>query len=52
MDVIVYSSNYCPLGSYEHHSIEDHFEKWQGYETRIILKSEITKIHLQLDIIK
>ena len=39
MDVIVYSSNYCPLGSYEHHSIEDHFEKWQGYETGIILKS-------------
>ena len=35
---IVYSSNYCAHGSYEHHSIEDHFEKRQGYEKGIILK--------------
>ena len=35
---IVYSSNYCAHGSYEHHRIEDHFEKWQGCETGIILK--------------
>ena len=34
---IVYSSNYCAHGSYEHHSIEDHFEKWQGYEKGIVL---------------
>ena len=38
MDVIVYSSNYCAHGSYEYHSIEDHFEKRQGYEKGIILK--------------
>jgi hypothetical protein len=38
VDFIVYSSNPCAHGRYEHHSIEDHFEKWQGYEKGIILK--------------
>ena len=38
VDFIVFSSNHYAHGRYEHHSTEDHFEKWQSYEKKINLK--------------